>query len=227
MRLNRGTISLLAILLVVIVAVLVINNQQANAPGDATPTAAVVTGPLLSNVAAENIVRYEMRDNNTGDFTALTRDAGGAWVIDSTNALADRVPEQSLIDTTAGQIVAINYANSFEDSNLPTFGLDSPDYTIFVTTSDGQFYTVHIGDKQPTSPRYYTIVVQSAVPEATDAPDGAVATLEIVSGNESVTPDAAATSEVGAQGTAEAGSTAEAVSRSHCRSDLGSYRRSF
>lgn len=192
MRFNRGTIGLLAILLVVIIAVLVINNQQASAPGE-TPTAAANTGALLPNVATENIVRYEVRDNNTGSFTAVSKDAGGAWVIDATNALADRVPEQSLIDTTAGQIVAINYSNTFTDTGLSNFGLDSPDFTVFVTTADGQRYVIHIGDKQPTGPRYYAIVAQETAPAAT-----AEATVEAAE-----LPAADATAEATAEATAD------------------------
>ena|GEM_PF-756089 len=203
MRLNRGTLVLLAVLLLVIVAVLVINNQQANAPGDATATPNMASGPLLPNVAAENIVRYEIRDNNTGAFTAVTKDAGGAWVIDATNEIEGRVPEQSLIDTTAGQIIAINYNSTFEDDQLAEFGLDQPDYTVLISTTGGQLYTVYIGAKVPTGPRYYAVMEQSTfTPEATMEP-GAVATQNVDDENaneEGVAP----TSEVTAETTAEA-----------------------
>ena len=77
MRMNRGTIVLIAALLVVIVAVLVVNNNQASAPG-VTPTAVEATGPLLPGVTADKIVRYEVRDNPSGTFTALTKDSGGS-----------------------------------------------------------------------------------------------------------------------------------------------------
>ncbi|MEP7290122.1 MAG: DUF4340 domain-containing protein [Chloroflexota bacterium] len=209
MRMNRGTISLLAILLVVIVVVLVVNNQQLSAPG-ATATPSTVTGPLLPGVAAENIVRYEVRDNTTGNFISLTQDSGGAWNIDATNATAGRSPEQSLINTTAGQIVAINYTNTFEGDDLATYGLDHPTYTVFVTTSDGQFYTVYIGAKSPTSSRYYAVVEQSNVPAATDTPsagDQAIATLDVADENaneEGVLPPALDETQ---EATAEATST--------------------
>jgi hypothetical protein len=199
MRLNRGTLVLLAVLLLVIVGVLVINNQQANAPGDATGTPSTVSGPLLPNVAAENIVRYEIRDNNTGAFTAVTKDAGGAWVIDATNAIEGRAPEQSLIDTTAGQIIAINYNSTFEDDQLASFGLDQPDYTVLISTTGGELYTVYIGAKVPTGPRYYAVMEQSTfTPDATMEP-GAVATQNIADENpneEGVAPTSEATAEV-------------------------------
>ena len=116
---------------------------------------------------AGNIVRYEVRDNTTGIYTALTKDSGGAWHIDGTNTLADRDPDQTLITTTAGQIAGIAYNNTFQDDKLDTFGLAAPSYTVLVTTSDGQFYTVYVGAKAPTSARYYAVVEQATVPVAT------------------------------------------------------------
>lgn len=181
MRLNRGTLALLVVLLLVIVGVLVVNNQQLSAPGDPTATPNTTAGPLFPGVPVENIARYEIRDNTTGTFTAVTQDAGGAWVIDATNALAGRSPEQSLIGTTAGQIVAINYNTTFEGDNLADFGLDQPDYTVLITTTTGQLYTVYIGAKTPTAPRYYAVLAQSASDIATTVEPGdqAIATQEI------------------------------------------------
>ncbi len=205
MRLNRGTLVMIALLVVVIAAVLVINNQQTTAP---TPTATLqeATGSLLPNVAGESVVSYEVRDNASGTFIALTKDAGGAWHIDATNALSERDPEQSLINSTVGQLTNIKYNNIFQNSELATFGLDHPAYTILVTTSDGQLYTIYIGSKSPTSSRYYTVVQQSTAPEATELP-GAEATPEAtasVASKRIVRLAQAATPEATAEMTAEA-----------------------
>ncbi len=166
MRMNRGTIVLIAALLVIIVVVIVVENQQASAPGE-TPTPEIASGALLPGVSGENIVRYEVRDNTSGDFVALTKDSGGAWHIDATNALAGRDPEQSLINTTVGQIATINYNNTFQDDQLATFGVDHPAYTILVLTSDNILHTIYVGSKSPTSARYYAVVQSAASPEAT------------------------------------------------------------
>lgn len=180
MRFNRGTLILLAVLIVVIVAVLLINNQQATAPGEATATASTVSGPLLPGIATDEIVRYEVRNNTTGEYTALTEDTEGVWTIDSTNALAGREPEQALIESTAEQITDINYTNMFEDDELATFGLDQPSYTVFITTEAGQFYTIYIGAKAPTSSRYYAVVETANTEVETDAGEaGAVATADL------------------------------------------------
>lgn len=169
MRLNRGTVVLIVVLVVVFAAVLFVNNQQTSAPV-ATNTPLPASGQLLPGVASETVVRYEVRDNTSGQFVALTKDAGGAWHIDATNALEGRAPEQSLINSTVGQLTSINFNNTFDDDQLTTFGLDHPAYTVQVTTSDNQFYTIYVGAKSPTSARYYTVVQQTAAPESTAEP---------------------------------------------------------
>ncbi len=168
MRMNRGTIVLIAALLVVIVAVLVINRNQASAPG-VTPTAVEATGALIPGVSADSIVHYEVRDNTSGFFTSLTKDSGGSWHIDGTNTLPERDPDQSLITSTAGQIVTINYANTFQNDQLADFGLTTPAYTILVNTSDGKEFTLYVGSKAPTSARYYTVLQTGSGPAATEA----------------------------------------------------------
>ena len=140
MRLNRGTLVLIVVLVVVFAAVLFINNQQTSAPA-ATSTPQPASGRLLPNVAGENVVRYEVRDNTSGQFVALTKDAGGAWHIDATNALEGRDPEQSLINTTVGQIASINFNNTFEGDQLATF---APMY----------FVSLRYARRKPMSPMF-------------------------------------------------------------------------
>ncbi len=217
MRMNRGTIILIAALLVIIVVVLVVNNQQASVP-TATPTVQEATGPLLAGLDQTKIVRYEVRDNVSGTFTALTKDSGGAWHIDATNTLPLRDPDQNLISTTVGQIASINYYNTFTDTQLATFGLDNPAYSVLVFTSDNVLYTIFIGSKSPTSARYYAVVQQSSAPaataEATAEATSAPASKLIFQSTAEVTPEATAmaTAEATAMPTAEA--TAEATTMS-------------
>jgi len=212
MRMNRGTILLIAALLVVIVAVLVVNNSQNSNP-PTTPTVPVVAGPILPGVTANNIDHYEVRDNISGNFTSLTKDAGGAWHIDGTNLLPTRVPDQSLITTTAGQIATINYNNTFQNDQLATFGLDKPAYSILAQTTDGKLFTVYIGSKAPTSSGYYAVVVTGtaqSTPEATTesgAAPQAIATENVASqaqNGSSIVPATAETSAATAEATAEA-----------------------
>lgn len=213
MRLNRGTLALIVVLLVALVVILVVNQSQLSAPGTATSTPSTVTGALLPNVAADSIVRYEIRDNNTGQFTALTKDTGGAWQIDGTNVLLGRDPDQNLIGTTAGQIVAINYSNTFEGDELTSFGLDHPLYTVLVLTSDGTLYTIYIGAKSPTSARYYAVVESVTGQTVPQTSDGASATESVVgeNANEEGGADVALSTNEAAAPTAVPEATAEAT----------------
>ncbi len=93
--------------------------------------------------------------------------------------LPDRDPDQSLINSTAGKIVGLNFSNSFSNDQLATFGLDAPAYTLLVTTNDGTLYTVYVGSKSPTSPSYYTIVENSSAPSATEDAGAAIATENV------------------------------------------------
>ena len=213
MRMNRGTIGLIAILLVVIVAVLVINNNQASAPG-VTPTVASATGPLLAGVTANTIEHYEVRDNASGNFTALTKDSGGAWHLDGTNLLPGRDPDQSLIGSTAGQIVSINYNNTFQDDQLANFGLASPAYTVLVSTSDGKQFTLYIGAKTVTSSGYYAVLQTGTGPVATEAAAAstAEATAETTAAAKKLFRELqAATAEATSQATTESGEVPQAI----------------
>lgn len=164
MRLNRGTIIFVAVLLIVIVAALAISNFQANAPGEPTPTPGVETGAVLPIEAAGAITSVQVIDNETGDFTTLTRADAENWTIDASYEQADRLPQNSIIETTAGNLVALEYTSVIPDSDdLAAFGLDTPSRTLVVTTGD-TVYTVYVGDRAPTSPRYY-VVVQEGAPE--------------------------------------------------------------
>ena len=46
-------------------------------------------------------------------------------------------------------------------------------------TNDGNLYTIYIGNKAPTSPSYYTIVLNSTAPSATEEAGAAIATENI------------------------------------------------
>ncbi|MDZ4766108.1 MAG: DUF4340 domain-containing protein [Chloroflexota bacterium] len=176
MRLNRGTIILLIVAIAVIVVVAILNNQQANAPA-VTPTPGVERVALFADATADTVSVVEIIDNLVGGTTRLTKDAGGAWGITSSNA-ADRVADQAAITTQMGTLAVLQGENRFEvaGDQLVNFGLDTPAYVIRVT-SGGTRYTVYVGGTNPTGNRYYTVVETAAAsggdatPEATAAVD--------------------------------------------------------
>jgi hypothetical protein len=99
---NRGTIALVVVGIIVIIGVLVINNNQANTP-DATPTASQIAGgPLFLGVTAHTLVRFEVRDNTTGARTVLARSGEDLWELEETGApgVTNEPPDEATVEAT-------------------------------------------------------------------------------------------------------------------------------
>ncbi len=163
MRLNRGTIFLVIIALVVIVGALILNNNQAAAPGVPTSTPGTTSVAVFPDVRTDTVTSAAVRDNTTGAITQLIR-AGENWAIQATNA-TDRAADPDQIETLLSSLVTLQGEGAFEagtaESPLSRFGLDQPAYTVFLTTAD-QTFTVYIGNKNPAGNRYYAVVETSA-----------------------------------------------------------------
>jgi hypothetical protein len=187
MRLNRGTIALIVVALLVIVGVAVFNNNQAAAPGANTPTPAQTSGPLWQGLDQNNVTRLEVRDNHTGQAIVLGKASNGGWdVVDSglvesastgTSSVTYAKPQNLPIDTskvgsTVTAFAGFQYADKFDSTSLADFGLDKPLYTIYASTSTGAIFAIHVGNKNPNNTRYYVTVEQiqgaSVTPESTD-----------------------------------------------------------
>jgi hypothetical protein len=201
MRLNRGTILLVIIALVVIVGALILNNNQATAPGDATPTAGAASVALFPDVTPQGVTSVATRDNATGALTQLIR-AGENWAIQATNA-ADRAADPAQIETLLSSLVTLQGEGGFEAgteaSPLSRFGLDQPDYTLFVTTAN-QAYTIYIGNTNPAGNRFYAVVETEAVGEMT-TPEAISSQPE---GTAEATDEASTTAATSAEASAEA-----------------------
>lgn len=197
MRLNRGTIFLVIIALLVIVGALIINNNQATAPG--TPTATPGTAPVavFPEVSSQDVTSVTMRDNRSGARTQLIR-AGEDWVIQATNA-TDRAADASQIETLLSSMITLQGENGFEAgteaSPLSRFGLEQPAYSLLVTTAN-QAYTIYIGNNNPAGNRYYAVIETEAV--------GEVTTPEASSSQPESTDDASVTAATAAEASAEA-----------------------
>lgn len=168
MRLNRGTIALIAVALVVIIGVIVIQNQQANAPGTPTPTPGAVSVPVAEGITIENISSMTLRDNLAGRVSTFTRDAGGAISISGTNTF-DRAVDQIAAQTAITNALALRGEGQFAAADLAAFGLVNPAYTLTMTTLTGEQITLHIGGQNPSGTRYYGILTRESglsTPEA-------------------------------------------------------------
>jgi hypothetical protein len=163
MRLNRGTVVLLLVSLVVIVAVWLLNSQRTSAP-DITPTATVSAGagpifPTIADVNNQgNIVRFEVTDNTAATKIVMTKDAANVWTVTESASPSNLATDQTLAVGTMSVLASLNAVDSFTTENLADFGLDQPKYTMVLTDTDSKTYTVKIGNQSPANPRYYALV---------------------------------------------------------------------
>lgn len=215
MRLNRGTLILLLVSLVVIAAVLVLSNNQASAPGTETTTpsafsTAATVGPLFTGLDQANVASVEITDNNAGPSTLLTKNGTDIWTISSASFSADRETDQAAASKAVTDLVALQANDSFQSDKLSDFGLDHPAYVITITNADGTQNVMYVGNKNPAGNRSYVLIANQPGTEATPSVDSSTeatseATVEAVTEATSE-----ATTETVTEATAEA--TTEATS---------------
>ncbi|NWG18528.1 MAG: DUF4340 domain-containing protein [Chloroflexi bacterium] len=158
MRLNRGTLILLVVSVIVIAAVLVLNSQPASAPAPTPEATAEGAGPLFPDVTEDALVRFEAINNGSGEKTVLTRDEGGVWTVAEATNTSDLATDQDKAKSVVGLLVGLAATDSFTTESPTDFGLDAPTHTYVLTDKDGAAYTLKIGNKSPTTPRYYALV---------------------------------------------------------------------
>lgn len=162
MRMNRGTLVLLVASVVVILAVLLLNNQPASAPAPTPEATAEGAGPIFPEIASvqDTVVKVEAANADATQKTVLTKDEGGAWTVaEATNsrALATDQTKAVGVVTTLATLASIDRF-ALGDRNAADFGLDEPASTFTLTDKDNNTYSLKIGSKSPTTPRYYAFV---------------------------------------------------------------------
>lgn len=198
MRLNTGTILLIVVALVVIVAGVFITSQPDASIGDPTATPAAVSGPVFGGIDPLTVSQLRIVNHDSGEYVTLSRDSGGAWGIGGSYSSTVTPPLQDAITTNIGSVVTLNYTDTFPGDDLASFGLDTPTYTLTLYTTNGGEYTLLIGGKNPGGNRYYA-VIQAQPGEGTAEPISASlsvpeATIEaVIDATAEATSDAAAT----------------------------------
>lgn len=173
MKLNRGTIGLILISLIIIVGAVLLNNSNVIAPAAETLTPTIESaGPLFPGIDQNAVVQYTARDNNTGAFTRVTKDTASLWSVDATNG-TDREVDQVTAVGTMGVLASLAATQSFSADDLASFGLDTPDQTLTLSLADGTVYTLYVGNPNPNSTRYYVAVAQANGVAPTPRPAGA------------------------------------------------------
>lgn len=124
MRLSRGTFVLIVVCVIVIIGVLLINNNPTSAPGNTTPTASQAAGgPLFPGIDANTLVRFEIRDNRTGERTVLTRTSEDVWGLDESDQPG---AGDVTSDALSGVVVdATAEAGALDESAVNTFSVQT------------------------------------------------------------------------------------------------------
>lgn len=242
MRLNRGTILLILALAVIIVAALLINrnSESAQVAPTVSPTVAL-GGPLFETLDANPsaVTRLQVRNNTTGESIAYVQTEDGVWMIEGSSANID----QQAITDTVQTLAALDSNDTFEGDDPAAFGLDQPDYAVFLSTSDSDtVYAMYLGGKTFNNARNYvttatlsaaelpaTTPLAEATAEATEA--ATEATLEVTPEATAImemisTPDAAseataeATPEAATEAAPETETTAEATPEAEATAEV-------
>ena len=82
MRLNRSTLLLLLVSVLVIAAVLFLSRDEAQEQAIVTPVVDETSGPLLPGLAEADVASVALQDNARGDFIRLTREGDGGYEAD-------------------------------------------------------------------------------------------------------------------------------------------------
>jgi hypothetical protein len=163
MRFNRSTIAIIVVSVVVIVAILVLNGNPAIAPsGTSTPTSEAV--PLFTGLDATKVIRYELKDNQTGSQTTVIKSPGGAWQVYSATFNSNRDTDQTAAQNPLNALVALTVTSFAPTNPLSDFGLGNPTNTITLVDNTGKSYTLLIGSKNPGGARYYAILQTGTAP---------------------------------------------------------------
>ncbi len=157
MRLNRGTVILIVVSVILIVGFTLLSNQQAAAPtsGTATPTASV--GPVFAGLDTSKIVKFEAVNNadSATPHVIMTKDAGGVWTVSDATYPQKLATDQTKASATVNSMATIVALDKFDTDKPSDYGLDKPAFTLTLTDSDGKTYSLQIGKKAVANPRYY------------------------------------------------------------------------
>ena len=185
MRLNRGTMILLVASVAIIVAVLVLNNNQASAPAVETPVN-TEGGPLIADLTADQVLSLAVSEAETGAFNRIARDPDddSLWTVTNAAESAERIVDQTAATQAIADVVALEADSSFEADNLADFGLDNPAYIIEIDTGQSALDVIFVGNENPSGSRYYVITRKVEVaaqpdltPVAPDLSEGSIVSL--------------------------------------------------
>ncbi len=142
-------------------------NKTVNAPSE-TPT--IIPEKLYSMPIAD-VDKINIADNSGESITLYRNPDTAAWVI--AEYPIDKV-NSTQIKSTNAQLLAISVKETLPDTTpLSAVGLDSPAYTITMTTMEGTLVITYVGSPTPTGSGYYVrigtgpvVIVDKTIMEA-------------------------------------------------------------
>ncbi len=181
MRLNRSTLLLLLVSVLVIAAVLFLSRDEAQEPAVVTPVVDETSGPLLPGLAEQDVASVALQDNASGDFIRLTRE-GEDWAVSGPADEGLRTVDQAAAQLAVNNLLELAINRSFEIDDLATFGLVEPTFTLEVDRGEGPLEVIFVGRQNPQGTRHYVMtrqldVVAGAFAAAPDLAQGSLVQL--------------------------------------------------
>lgn len=158
MRLDRGTLVILVVAALVIVAAMVfVPLTREDAPIEA-PNTETVSLPVFEGVDSESITRLVVLNNTDGALMVLDRD-GEEWAITQATHSTERETDQGIAIGRINEVLSLQAVDSFEGDVLADFGLTTPQYIISVAV-DETWHTLYVGGLNPGGTRYYALLTE-------------------------------------------------------------------
>jgi hypothetical protein len=150
---RRSTWIVLGIFVILIGFTVVFQRYQANKAGNSA-TATPTTPPVYLNNLGESEIKDIKIADNTGSYIDLYRDpASSNWAIEGVPAeQADSAKIQSISDELASLQVQETLT---ETISLASVGLETPAYTITLTTSNDSQSVTYVGTQTAIGSGYY------------------------------------------------------------------------
>ncbi|HEY9887418.1 MAG TPA: DUF4340 domain-containing protein, partial [Candidatus Obscuribacterales bacterium] len=165
MKLQRSTVVLVAIALVMGGAVLLTQGPNSESDRPSTAQGDAENSPVFT-FEEEDVVGLEIE--TAGQAVAFERDATGLWqMTQPTPQPAEEAAIAFLLSrlTTDG----LRQTTTMDAANQADFGLDVPFATVEITLADGTTHSLALGDADFSGQNYYALIDPATIPLARDA----------------------------------------------------------
>lgn len=153
---NRNTtIVLVVVFAVLLIYLLGVQLPRDRAAAEVTPTISVAASTPLWTLTADQVTGVRIVNLALQQSVAFSKDAQGIWSVTEPEA---KPADQAQASNAAAQIAGLTVGNTITTAtDLASFGVLSPTYSLDVKLADGTQHTAVVGSKAPTGRGYYAI----------------------------------------------------------------------